>query len=348
MFDYFERSNIDRTFEKRMDFTFVGGPSYSSTTNLSLGLLAAGLYRTDRSDSLASRSDISLFANVSISGYYYVGISGNTFFNRDRHRLEFETGFRSRPSLWWGTGYEAAVNNAAATLTSKRYAADIRYKYRLAGRFHAGVSVGFDSSRAYRLSRPEYLDGERGEYTAAELGIFAEYDSRDVVTQPFRGCCVSVAGVVLPSWMSNCGRTLWRAEITAAGYLPVWRGGVLAAEFYGRFSSRGTPWSLNSQLGGGMRMRGYYEGRFNDLNMIEMQLEWRQRIWRRIGCVLWAGAGNVFGTDGLMLRRTLPNYGAGLRWELKKRMNIRVDCGFGKKIAGRRINGFIMSLNEAF
>ena len=40
---------------------------------------------------------------------------------------------------------------------------------------------------------------------------------------------------------------------------------------------------------------------------------------------------------------TLPNYGVGLRWELKKRVNVRLDYGFGKKTSG-----FLLSLNEAF
>lgn len=39
--DYFGKSAEDKTFEKRMDFTVVGGPSYSSKTSLSIGILAA-------------------------------------------------------------------------------------------------------------------------------------------------------------------------------------------------------------------------------------------------------------------------------------------------------------------
>ena len=59
---YFEGSTRDRTFEKKIDFTFAGGPSYSKNTSLGIGLLAAGLYRIDRTDSVTSPSDISIFA----------------------------------------------------------------------------------------------------------------------------------------------------------------------------------------------------------------------------------------------------------------------------------------------
>ena len=47
---YFEGSTRDRTFEKKIDFTFAGGPSYSKNTSLGIGLLAAGLYRIDHFD----------------------------------------------------------------------------------------------------------------------------------------------------------------------------------------------------------------------------------------------------------------------------------------------------------
>lgn len=91
-------------------------------------------------------------------------------------------------------------------------------------------------------------------------------------------------------------------------------------------------------------MRGYYEGQYRDKNLIETQLELRQKIWRRIGATAWVGAGNVFQSfHKFDFAKTLPNYGFGLRWEFKKRMNVRIDYGFGK---GQ--TGFIFGINEAF
>ena len=43
-------------------------------------------------------------------------------------------------------------------------------------------------------------------------------------------------------------------------------------------------------------------------------------------------------------KHTLPNYGLGYRWEFKKRVNVRLDYGFGRK--GQ--SGFMFSINEAF
>ena len=81
--DYFGESSRDKTFEKKIDFTFIGGPNYSKETELGLGLMAAGLYRLDRTDSITSPSDVSIYATASTAGFYKIGVSGNNIFRSD-------------------------------------------------------------------------------------------------------------------------------------------------------------------------------------------------------------------------------------------------------------------------
>ena len=52
--DYFNDANKDKN-HKKFDFSIIGGPHYSTDTKLGLGLVAAGLYRTDRNDMLLLR-----------------------------------------------------------------------------------------------------------------------------------------------------------------------------------------------------------------------------------------------------------------------------------------------------
>ena len=73
--------------------------------------------------------------------------------------------------------------------------------------------------------------------------------------------------------------------------------------------------------------------------------ELRQHVWRRNGIVVWAGAGEVFPSfDKLMMRRILPSFGIGYRWEFKKNINIRLDYGRGRF----NESNFIFAINEAF
>lgn len=60
--------------------------------------------------------------------------------------------------------------------------------------------------------------------------------------------------------------------------------------------------------------------------------------------VMWLGAGNVF-PDPAAFRpaHTLPDAGAGYRFEFKNRVNIRLDAGVGRGSACINFN-----INEAF
>ena len=346
--DYFSKSAVDRTFEKKIDITFAGGPSYSKTTSLGIGLLAAGLYRVDRSDSLTPPSDVSVFASVSISGFYSVGVEGNTYFSRGRSKLDYKAMFASAPRDLWGIGFDDARSNRETSYVEKQYKVHARYLYRVLPHTFVGPRLSFEHTRGkgFDAVGDAYIRHQKHSYTAPGIGAIVEGDSRDFIPGPWRGFYVSLEGIFFPRALGSCESSLFRTTFTFDWYRRVWKDCILAFDFYGEFNSAPTPWPMLARLGGSHRMRGYYEGRYADNCMLAAQVELRQRIWRRIGCTVWGGAGNVFSgrsDDRFDWAHTLPNYGVGLRWELKKRVNVRLDYGFG-----RRTSGFLLSINEAF
>lgn len=343
---YFSESTVDRTFEKKIDVTFAGGPSYSKTTSLGLGLLAAGLYRLDRTDSITPPSDVTLFGNVSITGFYSLGISGNNIFRHSRNKIDYLLRFSSSPRDIWGFGYEDGRHNPSTEILEQRYQVRARYLHRFVKGSYVGVILDFDHTNARDLAplAEAYLAGQRTHYTATGIGAVLEYDTRDFIPNPSRGLYFSLQEIVYPRALGNCPKTLWRTIARGNIYHRVWHDALLAYDLYGEFNSNATPWTLMARLGDNERMRGYYTGRYTDNNMVTMQVELRQHIWRRIGGVVWCGVGNVFPEiEAFRLDETLPNYGLGLRWELKKRVNVRFDYGFG-----RSTSGFLLSINEAF
>lgn len=74
--DYFNDANKNKQ-HKRFDFSVIGGPHYASDTKFGLGMVAAGLYRTDPNDSILPPSNVSLFGDVSSVGFYMLGVRGN-------------------------------------------------------------------------------------------------------------------------------------------------------------------------------------------------------------------------------------------------------------------------------
>lgn len=51
LFDYFEEANKEKK-DKAFDFSVIAGPHYSGDTKFGIGMVAAGLYHTDRNDTI--------------------------------------------------------------------------------------------------------------------------------------------------------------------------------------------------------------------------------------------------------------------------------------------------------
>ncbi|MEG1623210.1 MAG: BamA/TamA family outer membrane protein [Alistipes sp.] len=344
LMNYFEQANRDKTFTKKMDFSFIVAPGYSRATNWSIGGLAAGLYRVDRTDSVTPPSNLSIFGMVSISGFYTLGVMGTHIFRHSRNKIDYTLRFYSKPSDFWGTGYQAGASNASSSYVKKQYKVEIRYHHQVFKNTYIGGTIGFEHTKGIKFTYPPYLNGAKTHYTAANIGLIATYDTRDFAPNPYRGVYLCLQEQLYPQGLNNCGKTLWKSTFTANYYHQLWKGCIFAADLYGEFNTNGTPWCMMARLGDMNRMRGYYEGQYTDNNLITFQVELRQRIWRRIGCTAWGGAGNVFSSFAQYhWSQTLPNYGVGLRWEFKNRTNIRVDYGFG-----RHTNGLVFHINEAF
>lgn len=340
---YFEQANEDRTQEKKFDLTWVLGPSYSAVTKVSLGILASGLYRIDRTDTITQPSNVSLYANISTSGYYKVGVTGLNLMDRNRHRIKYDISFASMPIDYWGIGYDMAQAEKSS-MVEKRYRIDAEYQYEMTRNFFAGAALDFTHAAAKKVANPEYMLGQRDKYTATGFGLSLQYDSRDFAPNPYRGIYLSLRETHFPAALGTT-ETIWRTTFTGNYYQRLWKGCTLALDAYLEYNSgKEIPWSMVAQLGGGYRMRGYYLGQYRDNAMIEVQAELRQKIYNRHGIAVWVGAGNVFPNfNSFRWSQTLPNYGIGYRWEFKHRVNVRVDYG-----RGRHGGSVVFNVNEAF
>ena len=67
-------SNTNKHEDRPFDFSMLIGPSYSAATSVGLGATASGLYSWDRSDPLLPKSNVSVYANASLSGMLAVGL----------------------------------------------------------------------------------------------------------------------------------------------------------------------------------------------------------------------------------------------------------------------------------
>lgn len=340
---FFTESNQEKR-DKKFDFSIIGGPFYSNDVSVGIGIVASGLYRMDRSDTATQPSNVSLFGSGSLSGFYMVGIRGANIFPQERYRLNYAFFTLSFPSYFWGIGYDLAsddANKSKYTRKQNRIKAD--FQIRIARNLYLGPVVSFEYVDGLRIEHPELLNGQSPSIASFGAGFVLNYDSRDVMTNAYRGWYVALEQFANPGWLGN-RYAYGRTDLIVDAYCRLWKGAVLAFDLHTQHNYGDVPWTMMAKLGGSYRMRGYYEGQYRDRNLTEVQVELRQHIYNRHGIALWGGAGNVY-KDFKTFRwdHTLPNYGIGYRWEFKKRVNVRLDYGFGK---GQ--SGFLFQINEAF
>lgn len=342
-YNYFKSANVDKTLTKKFDFSVIGGPHYSSDVKLGLGIVAAGLYRVDRKDLTIPPSNVSLFGDITTTGFWMLGIRGNTLFNSGKLRLDYTTYFFSFPSAYWGVGYDNGMYATAGSYKRLQSQVKINLLFQLKPKFYLGPGFNFNYTRGENFSNIEMLNGENQQYISTGVGVILMYDSRDIIYNASRGIYARFEQFVYPTFFGN-SRVFTQTELTFDAYHKLWKGATMAYDLYAQFSGGQTPWTMLPRLGGSMRMRGYYEGRYRDRQMVEVQAELRQHIYNRHGVAVWVGAGNVFPNfNKFNPAHTLPNWGIGYRWEFKNKVNVRLDYGFGKGESS-----FLFSINEAF
>ena len=341
---YFRESN-ERKIGKKIDFSIIGGPHYSSDTKLGLGLVAAGLYRTNLADSLITPSNLSIYADISSVGFALIGVKGYHIFPSDLYRINYTVYFYSFPSKFWGIGYAEGLEDSNET-KYKRLQAKIEtdFMFKFAPSLYAGPAVEFIFVNGKHVQDHSYLwRGEDMRVKTYGLGFTVSYDTRDNISNAYKGVFLSLEQRFYPRFLFN-DYAFSKTELMANTYHRVWKGGIIATQLHGEITYGNTPWSMLAQIGGSESMRGYYEGRYRDKSEIDMTVELRQHVWHRNGVVAWVGAGTVFPKfSDIRFNHILPNFGIGYRWEFKNRVNVRLDYGFG-----RGQSGFVFNINEAF
>lgn len=343
IYRYFMESNEGKE-ASRFDFSIIGGPHFASDTKLGIGIVASGLYRTDRNDLTIPPSNISLYGDITTTGFYLLGVRGNTIFRQDRYRLGLDLYFFSFPGKYWGIGYVNG-NQKHHYTRYKRLETQIRldFSFRLFPHTYLGGIGFYRRVNGRDFNDIHFLKGEKRNISTVGLGISHSYDSRDFIPNPHSGTYVNLEQIFFPDFLGN-ENTFHRIELDIRHYNKLWEGAVLASVLQGITNRGDTPWSMMALMGGSYQMRGYYEGQYRDNNLLQMQVEIRQHLYHRHGMVLWGGAGNVFPRwSKIRWKETLPTYGIGYRWEFKKRVNVRLDYGIG-----RGQSAFYFNIDEAF
>lgn len=340
--NYFDKANDEKP-DKKFDVTFLGGPSYSASTSLQIAVIAAGLYKSENNAD-TRQSNISLFGQGSITGFYRVGIFGEHYAPDNRWRLNYRGDFAHFPLKFWGLTFEQQRNKANESnyteLQSEIYA---EWQWRFGRNIYFGPSAIFNYGKATKIERPELWGNERHDMLNYGLGLIFSLDTRDYPNNASRGVQLSIRQNFFPRFIGN-KNAFSETELTFNIYKQWWKSGIMAFQVHGWSTYGNTPWTMLPTVDDSKGIRGYYEGRYRAKQEADFVVELRQHVWRRNGIVVWAGVGTVFNKfSQFNSKYLLPSYGFGYRWEFKKKVNIRVDLGFG-----RNSYAFALGIHETF
>ena len=325
--------------EQGLNSSIIPTAYYTPEKGLGIGALYAGLYNLSDT-TLSQPSSISLNSYYSENNSYGVSLKNKNFFEADKNRLFIHANIANDASYFYGlSGQSQDVTN----YKSEQFSADAVWLRKIARNIYLGFGVkGADinpsdidtntTNNTDRLVKDSSIGGS----------LKIDYDSRDNVDNAFKGLNL---GFQFNQMYSNSqSETYEQYQVYYSQYHQFENlTGTLAWQVKGEFSSDNTPFVQLANLGGDEKLRGYIEGRYVDNNMMFSQMEYRIPIYWRIGMVFWTGAGSVANDLSGLFDETLISYGTGFRFNIKDRVNLRADIGFGDDGAE-----FYLNINEVF
>jgi hypothetical protein len=342
-----KRSSLD--YDENIGFVPVGAVLYAPETSVTFAAAALVYYRLGQPLQVRD-SKTMLAAAYTLKSQWLLQLSGTLFAFRDNVALDYEIDVSYFPKVFYGIGNDTSLDDDE-DYVRRAYQVQLRPGVRLAKNLYVGPASRL---KHYRISEIEpgrqlasgnVLGSEGG--TDVGLGVGGFYDTREPSMNPLHGVFVDLEFTHSgPTWASDFEFQTYSVDVR--GYVPIFRRlkHVLALQAYGEFHSGEPPFWMLSELGGPSRMRGHYQGRYRDRQMLAVQAEYRLPIVWRLGAVAFGGLGDVARNLGdFRAKETKFSVGGGLRLMLDRdsRVNLRADAAW----AGDSWGPYV-SLGEAF
>jgi hypothetical protein len=270
------------------------------------------------------------------------------FFGAGLYRLRLHLRYLDYPTRFFGIGNDTPVS-AEELYNSVNRGARVTFTRVVTEPFSAGVVGDFDDMDIVRVEPGRQLDsgqvpGARGSRLGG-LGAIALWDAREHHFNPREGGLLELTALRYEALESD-EHGFWRGGLDARWYQPVLETHLLRLQGILQSVSGNPPFTALPQLGGKVLLRGLYEGRYRDRNLLAFQAEYRISFGGRWGVTAFAGYGDVAETPrDFSLREFKTAGGLGLRyaWNVRERINIRLD------VAGARDStGVYFSVGEAY
>jgi hypothetical protein len=321
-------------------------PIPTSSPTFGTGLILGGAYfyrQTETQKAAQPASFTGAAAGYTNNDSWFAGVMQQNYWKEDTWRFTGVAGYLDlKLDLNTPDGEDGERRSADWLLDG--YLVQARISRRLAGDWYLGVSGRYlDISQAIDLNVTEDEDFNlQSDISSLGVGLILDYDSRDLPSNAFEGRYLELKAMT--SEQSNSDDDTYqtyRARFRSYHHLadPV----VLAWDVNACAKSGQVPLWDTCRLG----LRGFSATEYLSKKTLYAQAELRWRFYKRLGLVVFAGAGRVhddFGGQGE--DQAIPSYGAGIRLMLleSQRINLRID--YARSDHGN--DAWYLSVTEAF
>lgn len=343
-------AQIKQDTSKRYQYLIIPVLFKTPETGLAYGISGSISFKTShKHDALTRTSVIQTIGFFTTRKQNLQAIDAAIYFPKEKYILLFQISHSYFPDKFWGIGPNTP------NLTGERYVYEQEYVYhhikrKISKHIFAGAQYEFQN-----VNHIAYTEGGRFDtaaffgkqpYKVSGLGLSLSYDTRNLSFWPDKG-------VYLQTLFTNFRKELlsdynilkWITDLRL--FKKIYKSQILAMQFYNYSTYGQTPLRELAAFGGSNNMRGFYQGRYRDNNMISFITEYRLHIKGRFSACAFGGIGNVYNTyKDLIQSKTKYSYGAGIRLALlqKEKLNIRLDYGY----SNRYNRGLYVTVGECF
>lgn len=343
--------------------SILGGPSYTPEASLGIGGALLLSFKMDKKDTVSQRSFLPVGFNVSLNKTIVVAGAGTFFFKEDKYRLYMNYSFRNEPSNYFGKGYETIEKTPKGSETTLFKKMLLQFNPRFVWQAVPGLFVGGQIDVSYTSSssinplmqQDPYFLKFSPSYLNTGVGVTLQYDTRDDVATPGKGVFLSGTG----KFYSHIFGGKYDYQILELEYRHFFqlfnRRSVIGWAAKTQIGFNDIPFTELPMFGSPFDLRGYYWGKYRDKSMMYGIVEYRHMFGSyeaasrgtfgsKLGFAVWAGTGTI-GNTPLQWTKWKFNYGIGLRIQIQKNKNFRLDVG--REPGGKGVL-FYMNMTEAF
>jgi hypothetical protein len=338
------------TLKKEKNYSLLVVPlaSYQPETSLGLGI-GNIFFLKPFNDSVTRASSFYGTFMYTLKKQLLTGFQTTYWHKKNLFSFGFGFLFQRFPYRFYGIGNSVDTYNEM--YDSEQIKIDVSIRKKILQNVYFGVEYKYRKNKMLSIQKDGLFETQNiaGKFGSIIKGIETnvQYDNRNDEFYPSKG---NIAYISISNFggifKGDFNFTKYKIELKKYYPLPYNQQHILACRFLAEFGNGTIPFNYMSQLGGPNILRGYFEGKYRDKNIINTDIEYRFPITNRIKFHVFSGFGAI-GEDYTKFKQKYFKLsgGSGLRYKIFKNrgMHIRLDVGFGYKTWGTYVQ-----LSEAF